>query len=281
MNGELQTSSSGGGKCGACVPSCCPCFVPPMCSASRRGEYVKSLRSFSVLLGLLQVIMFVASVSVKGFVAPSENPMFGPPSSSLVLLGAKQCFLLQRRLQLFRFLTPILLHAGIIHLLMNMACQWRFALFVERQWGTPRFALVYLASGLGATLLSCVWSPNKVAVGASGALMGIMGAFLIDLALGWHNLRDLQQFQIYLLLAQTAAWSAVGLLLGFAPLVDGGAHFGGFLCGVASSFIANWHKPALKRNRLLAIIVPTLLLTIFAVTCIACFWTVIKCNAYP
>lgn len=278
MNGEEQVLSSGGGKCATLLSASCPCFVDP-CGSKRRGEYVKSLRSFSVLVGLLQVVMFFVSLAVgRGFAPPAQNPMFGPPSSSLVTLGAKQCYLMQKRWQVFRFLTPILLHAGIIHLVMNMLCQWRFALFVERRWGTLRFSLVYIASGFGATLLSCLWSPNRIAVGASGSLMGIMGGFLADLLLHWHTMQTTQR---NLLLAQTLAWSTIGLILGFAPLVDGGAHFGGFLVGLTTAFLVNSHVPQEPRNKLLSIIIPSILLGIFAITGTVCFWTVIKCTVYP
>ena len=278
MNGEMQTSTSGSrSTAGNLLLGCCPCFVDP-CGPTRRSEYVKSLRSFSVLVGLLQVLMFIVSVSLKGFVSPSQNPMLGPPTESLVLLGAKQCYLIQQRYQLFRFLTPILLHAGIIHLVMNMICQWRFALFVERRWGTPRFAAVYLSAGFGATLLSLLWNPNKIAVGASGALMGIMGGFIADLILNWNTM---QPFTRNTLLIQTATWSIIGLALGFVPFVDAGAHFGGWVFGLAASFVANSHIPSERRMRIMAMIVPAVLITIFIITGIACFWAVVKCTPYP
>lgn len=45
-------------------------------------------------------------------------------------------------------ITPVFLHAGIVHLLLNMLAQWFSCALVERQMGTPKFLIVYFASGI-------------------------------------------------------------------------------------------------------------------------------------
>ena len=238
---------------------------------------MKSLKSFSVPLALLQILLFIVSLCLHGFTAPSVNPMLGPPVTSLLTLGAKQGYLIQKG-AVWRFLTPMLLHAGIIHLLMNMLCQWRFGLFLERRWGTPKFAAVYLAAGLGATLLSCLWTPNRISVGASGALMGIMGAFIADIILNWNNL---QRTQRKLLLGQTLFWVTIALLLGISPLVDTGAHLGGLIVGLGVGFMVHSNIPKTQLHRIISLAIPAILLSIFFLVGLICFWTVVKCAVFP
>lgn len=72
-------------------------------------------------------------------------------------------------------MTPIFLHAGVIHLGTNLLMQARLGLFIEAQWGTPVFTALYLATGIFASLCSAVFKPEQIAVGASGSLMGVMG----------------------------------------------------------------------------------------------------------
>jgi membrane associated rhomboid family serine protease len=71
--------------------------------------------------------------------------------------------------------TPIFLHAGLIHLATNLLMQARLGLFIEAQWGTRVFTVMYLVTGTFASLCSAVFKPEQIAVGASGSLMGVMG----------------------------------------------------------------------------------------------------------
>jgi membrane associated rhomboid family serine protease len=226
----------------------------------------------SVLLGFLQIIMFIVSISIGGVVPLKQNFMIGPHVRALVLLGAKQGYLIQHG-QMWRFLTPILLHGGLLHLLLNMLCQWRFALYIERRWGTLKFAAVYVGAGFGASLLSCLWSPDRIGVGASGSLMGVIGGFLADLLLNWHNTEPNRRKAV---LIQVAVWSGLGLILGLVPGVDGGAHLGGWFVGFCAGFVVNSHIPKEKRNRILAMAIPAALIGIFLLVGTICFFTVVK-----
>lgn len=99
--------------------------------------------------------------------------MFGPPSNTLIMMGGMNIVFIKAG-EFWRFLTPIFLHAGIIHLAMNLFAQLRFGLFLERQWNMFRYIPVYLISGIGGCLLSALWNlnnPATVSVGASGAIV--------------------------------------------------------------------------------------------------------------
>ncbi len=79
------------------------------------------------------------------------------------------------------FLTSMFLHAGWLHLLGNMLFFYVSGPFLEDAFGRPLFALLYLSSGVAAALVHIASFPGSEAplVGASGAIAGIMGAFLV------------------------------------------------------------------------------------------------------
>ena len=130
--------------------------------------------------------------------------------------------------------TPMLLHDGLWHLVLNMGFLWVYGPVLEGILGGRRFLGLYLFSGLVGCLLS--WLGNCyiqgsywAGVGASGALFGFEGAFLALYwrwrMLSWQQIRSLTQ------------WTGVILLGGFAleasgiSFLDNFAHLGGLLGG--------------------------------------------------
>jgi membrane associated rhomboid family serine protease len=79
----------------------------------------------------------------------------------------------------WRMFTPVLLHAGITHILFNMWALWVLGPQIERGVGTWPFVALYLASaGAGGAFAFALGSPTDVAVGASGAIFGLFGIWL-------------------------------------------------------------------------------------------------------
>jgi membrane associated rhomboid family serine protease len=78
-------------------------------------------------------------------------------------------------------LTCMFVHGSFLHLLGNMLYFWIFGNNVEDFLGPVRFILFYLISGLGASLTQILFSPNSQVpiIGASGAIAGILGAYLV------------------------------------------------------------------------------------------------------
>ena len=94
--------------------------------------------------------------------------MFKP---SLTQLGAKRSDLILQGKELHRLITPVFLHGGLVHLMMNCYSLSNIGPQVEQVFGPGRYLATYLASGVAGNLLSAVASPNP-AVGASGAAGG-------------------------------------------------------------------------------------------------------------
>ena len=165
--------------------SCCPCCVPPCCSPERQGAWRRVISSTAFSLSVIQVILLIVSVSFRGFAPLAINTMIGPYPQTLNAMQAKNTALIIAKGQIWRLFTPIFLHAGVIHLVSNLAMQLRIGLFLEFQWGRARFLTVYILAGIFAEAASAVFLPDALGVGASGALMGIMGAWVTELLLHW------------------------------------------------------------------------------------------------
>lgn len=88
---------------------------------------------------------------------------------------------------LWTLLTSVFLHAGWIHILGNMLFLWVFGDNVEDRLGHFRYLLFYLACGVGAGLVQVVVDPGSLipAVGASGAIAGVLGAYLLLYPRAW------------------------------------------------------------------------------------------------
>jgi membrane associated rhomboid family serine protease len=78
-------------------------------------------------------------------------------------------------------LTYIFLHGGLFHLLSNMFYLWLLGCNIEDAWGRRNFLIFYFGSGIAAALMHKIMHPESgiPCVGASGAIAGVMGAFMI------------------------------------------------------------------------------------------------------
>lgn len=130
----------------------------------------------------------------------------------------------------WRLLTTMLVHSTglIFHVLLNMYILWIFGQLLEGMLGRSRFLALYLISGLAGSV-GVLWlsSPLVPVVGASGAVFGLMGAFLvIQRRLGG------QATQLYVLLG-------INLVIGFVPGLNIAwqAHLGGLIGGAIIGWI--------------------------------------------
>ncbi|GAA5844877.1 hypothetical protein JCM9279_000028 [Rhodotorula babjevae] len=135
--------------------------------------------------------------------------------------------------QSFRFFVPIFLHAGVVHLLLNMLAQCTSSAQVERMMGTPRFLVVYFASGFFGFILGANFAlVGLPSVGASGAIFGTHAALLVDLLAHWKI-----EYRPKRKLAFLIVEIIIGIGLGWVPGVDNFAHLGGFLVGLLTSIL--------------------------------------------
>ena len=152
-------------------------------------------------------------------------------------------------------LTSMFLHGGLFHVGGNMLYLWIFGNNVEDTLGHVRFLFFYLASGVAAALAQVVMHPASQVpmVGASGAVSGVLGAYL--LLFPYARVLTLIMFGFFFRFAHVPAlvvlgfWVVVQFLNGFLTVSLGGAergsgagvawfaHIGGFLAGMALLFV--------------------------------------------
>jgi rhomboid protease GluP len=129
--------------------------------------------------------------------------------------------------------TSMFLHAGFVHLALNMLSLYFLGSFVEVAFGRGRFLALYLASGLAGGIAYLYFGNfNGSVVGASGAIFGLLGGVLgYSLRRGtfsWHNP----------LIRQLLILTALNLYVGFSVSnISNTAHIGGLLGGLAFGWL--------------------------------------------
>lgn len=164
-----------------------------------------------IVVSAIQLGLLIIQLCLCGLASLNINPMIGPFPDAYSEWGGKNVYLMLEGKQYFRIVTPIFLHVGLIHLLINVYCQLETCAFFEREWGSARWITIYLISGMGSVLASSAIEPDSIGVCSSGALMGMFGAKI----------------------AQVVTWSI--FVLRSSILEDSARfdHLGGVLCSAA------------------------------------------------
>ena len=128
----------------------------------------------------------------------------------------------------WRFFTAMFLHANLLHLFFNCFALFIFGRLVEGVYGNARFTAIYLLAGLAGGVLSYMFNKTAIAVGASGAIFGILGAFAAYFVVHRDTLGEMGRRNLTGLATIAAINLAIGL---FIPNIDNWAHLGGLVGG--------------------------------------------------
>lgn len=144
-------------------------------------------------------------------------------------------------------LTSMFMHGGLMHILGNMLFLWIFGDNVEHRFGSRVFLGLYLISGLAGSLAQLILDPSSVIplLGASGAISGVMGAYLL-----LFPRNRVYTLILYFVVALPAAvviglWILFQIVMGYGSILNtaggGGvayaAHVGGFFAGLALALV--------------------------------------------
>jgi len=143
--------------------------------------------------------------------------------------------------------TSMFMHAGWVHLGGNMLYLWIFGDNVEDRFGHATFTVFYLLCGLAATFAQLAFSAgsNVPNLGASGAIAGVLGAYILLFPKGRVRVLQGQQVIQVPALIVIGMWIALQFFSGIGSIADsaqsGGvaymAHIGGFLAGFVLTFL--------------------------------------------
>ena len=161
----------------------------------------------------------------------------------------------------WRLLTAMFLHGDgtvrgdLLHLAVNLFSLFQLGTLYELMFGTRRFVLIYFVAGLAASLTSFLHLPAfGSSVGASGAIFGILGAFVFSVLRSprWRTDRVARS-----LVKQCVFWMLANLVIGFSmPQIDNAAHIGGLVTGLLLGAVLPHNEPPVAPGQMVLDVTP-------------------------
>ena len=242
--------------CTRCERPICPdCMIPapvghqcPECVEEARRDFRKGpgralpggISATNALLVAI-AIPFVIEVIVGG-----PQALLNPDPKTLYNLGAMQPLAVANG-QFWRLFTAMFLHAGILHIALNAYFFYLFGRTVEGALGRTWMVVIFMVSGFLASVASYAFGPvNTLAVGASGAIAGVFGAFIAYA----YKRRHMAMWAANLRMALTVIVLNAVIALG-VQAIDWRAHVGGLIAGFVIGYLVD--QPVARQRRSLAI----------------------------
>ncbi len=180
------------------------------------------------------VTLILIGINVLVFLGLS---MIGQTEDGVFMLqhGASYVPMIVELHEYYRLFTCMFLHFGFNHLANNMLSLGIYGTILEREVGTIKMIIIYLVSGLGASVLSAGWDyytgNYSVSAGASGAIFGLMGALIYVAIRNKGQIGNLGSSRLIMM-------ALFSLYYGFTSTgVDNLAHLGGLFFGIIISII--------------------------------------------
>ncbi|HEU4434156.1 MAG TPA: rhomboid family intramembrane serine protease [Pyrinomonadaceae bacterium] len=211
---------------------------------------------FTVILLVANLFVFLLMWESSGM--SSDALWQGFPEPVLMTYGAKMNYLIAQYRQWWRFVTPMFIHINLPHLLINMFSLWMIGPYVEKLYGSAKFVVFWVVSGILSVvasyltvrpdLASGAWgrflfkSLDVPSAGASGALFGLVGVLFVfgikfrrELPEGFKRAFGVGMVPIIL----------INLVIGFLGrgFIDNAAHLGGLVTGAALALAAEYRRP--------------------------------------
>ena len=247
-------------RCGK--PICVDCMRPaavgyqcPDCLGTERAsgyQYQRGVRTGLAAAPVTRALMIVtgAVFLLELITGASQLLSLGGDSLKLVRLGAAYPpltaglghltangdFVLAHTIpQLWRLVTPMFLHLGLLHIAMNMYVLAILGPPIERAYGRWTFLALYLCTGIIGNVVSFVFGPaQQIGAGASTAVFGLFGVWLV------YNYRRRGRdpsYQANLRAILITLALNFFLNLGLSGVIDWRGHLGGFLGGIALGYV--------------------------------------------
>ncbi|MHC6180766.1 rhomboid family intramembrane serine protease [Clostridium sp. JNZ X4-2] len=178
---------------------------------------------------IVTYIIIALNVMVYIITSYLSGNIFDSDLNVLVFMGAKVNSLIAGG-QYYRLFNCMFLHAGIIHLGVNMYSLYIMGTFIEKVYGKFKYIIIYFISGIISSMTSYIFSPS-ISVGASGAIFGLLGAALV------FALKMKQQMGKGFIM-NILSVIIMNLIIGFSIAnVDNFGHLGGLLGGISITYL--------------------------------------------
>lgn len=195
------------------------------------------LRSVTAILLLLNISIYLFQIMAFYLYYFKADKTW---SCLLISFGAFQGGKIKNHYEYHRFLTSTFLHNSIAHMGSNCLSLFFLGFQVENEINNKLYFLaLYLISGLIGDFNSLLFNANSISVGASGAIIGLCGNFVIYFLLNYRNMTDRKKYSY----GTMFFFLFINL---FSGLAEGGeninmaSHFGGFIGGFCVSIILTY-----------------------------------------
>lgn len=218
-------------------------------------ETVRFARAILTRPYIFTIVFIVANIFVFFLTMQAgaeQNPLV------LVRYGAKLNALIDEQNQWWRFVTPIFLHGGVAHLLMNMYGLWVIGPYVERLYGSAKFVFFWVVTGIAGVVASYLSvqpgmhsrgalgrflfkAGDSISVGASGALFGLIGVLFVFGIKFRHELPEGFKRAFGTGMLPTIL---LNIFIGYMiPVIDNAAHMGGLAMGALLALVVGYKRP--------------------------------------
>ena len=186
----------------------------------------------TVFLILINILVFLAVELTGGSEDTMHMLQCGAGYTPAIIQG-----------EYYRIFTSMFLHFGPQHLGNNMLVLFFLGDCLERNLGRWKYAVVYMAGGVGANLLSLFVELKQgqevVSAGASGAVFAVIGALIYVVLVNKGRIENFTVRQLILM-------AALSLYHGVTSVgIDNAAHFGGLICGLILGILL-YRKPKMR-----------------------------------
>jgi rhomboid protease GluP len=189
---------------------------------------------------ITNIVIFVLMSLAGGTTNEATLLAFGVKANTLIDSG-----------QWWRFVTPVFIHIGLLHLLFNSYALWSVGQQVEKLYGSARFVLLYVVTGVAGVAASYFYHPMAISAGASGAIFGLFGVLLV---FGLRYRSTLPPFFARAVGTGVLPVIVINLIIGFSiPAIDNSAHVGGLIAGAILAAIIPYEKPDTRRPPVFAV----------------------------
>src|SRR5262249_31303 len=213
---------------------------------------------FTYIFLALNILIFVLMALAGGSTNEPTLMAFGVKSNAEIARG-----------QWWRFITPIFIHIGMLHLIFNSYALWIVGPQVEKLYGPARFVILYVLTGVAGVCGSYFYHPQSISAGASGAIFGLFGVLLV---FGVRYRTSVPPFFKRAVGTGGLPVIVLNLVIGFAiPAIDNSAHISGLLAGAALAAIVPFQRPGAETPPIFRAVQMLLLATI-----VICFYSVAK-----
>lgn len=208
-------------------------------------------RALLIIIAIVFALEYTADVLAFGDqMRPSDFIAANIDNSNILILwGAIRPSLVWHG-QIWRLVTAMFLHGSTLHIAFNAWALYQLGSLYEVMFGSRRFAVIYFATGLCASVASSLYI-HDASVGASGAIFGVLGAFIFSVR---RSPKWRRQSWTRGLLMQLILVAIVNIVIGFnVTFIDNAAHIAGLISGLLFGLIPSHQPPPLPRESVIEV----------------------------